>query len=311
MLRFLRGRFRKKGGERHVIVHNHLFKNAGTTVDGILRKNFGSRFVDHRDNKAMRKGSAYLGEFFRNNPHVSALASHHLALPLPQIANTAFYLLTMYRHPLDRVASAYNFERAQVDSGTQGSRFAREHSLREYVLWRMRRDVPPTIRNASIMHSLPFPHRWDRTITRADLETAKEFVAGLPLLGIVECFDESMVLFGETLRPVFPGIDFSYVRRNVRQANGLSPVERIARLREEIGQDAFDLLCECNALDIELYEYAVSTLRRRMSATPGFDATLHAFVASQGEERNAQRAGKVDALLRKDWDTRKEEGADV
>ena len=34
---------------RKVIIHKHLFKNAGTTFDWSLHKNFGNDFCDHRD----------------------------------------------------------------------------------------------------------------------------------------------------------------------------------------------------------------------------------------------------------------------
>jgi hypothetical protein len=279
MLQTLLSRFRKDQRRRVVIVHNHVFKNAGSTIDWILRKQFGNRFVDHRDNEAMQGGTAYLEGFFRSNPQVQALSSHHLALPLPQMEQTEFYLLMMYRHPLERVVSAYHFERAQVQANTLGALFAREHGLREYVLWRMRPEVPPTIRNFHIARSLPTPVKWDRHFTEADLEQAKRLASSLPLLGIVERFDESMTLFEETLRPLFPSIDLAYVPQNMRRDQRTGVAERIAQLAAEIGEQAFDRLQRGNELDTRLHEYAVSLFQERIAGIPGFDEKVRGFRA--------------------------------
>jgi hypothetical protein len=265
MLQSLVTRFRRVPTERHIIVHNHAFKNAGTTIDWILRNNFGNRFVDHRDNAAMAGGAAYLEDYFRRKTQVQALASHHLALPLPRIDGVIFHLLMMYRHPLERVTSVYNFERAQTWADTLGARFARKHSLRDYVLWRMQPEIPPTIRNFHVYCSLSRPVQWARLFTDVDLDEAKHFARVLPLLGIVERFDESMASFRKSLLPFFPSISFEYEAQNVRQKKGETTEQRIERLRDEIGGDAFDLLVERNCLDLELYQYAMSIFNERLS----------------------------------------------
>ena len=41
---------------RPVILHCHLFKNAGSTLDWSLQRQFGSTFIDHRDGDSMRFG---------------------------------------------------------------------------------------------------------------------------------------------------------------------------------------------------------------------------------------------------------------
>ena len=276
MIRRLLEKFFPCKGRRAIIVHNHLFKNAGTTIDWALRKNFGRGFVDHRDNAAMKGGTAYLAGYFRANPRVRALASHHLALPLPELEDVDFHLLMLLRHPLERVTSVYNFEREQAQAGTQGARFAREHDLREYVLWRMRPDVPPSIRNYQVLRALPGPvHRGE--MGDRDLSQAKRFLESVPLLGIVEHFDESMLLFEETLRPVFPSIDFTYKPQNVRQDRRETQASRLERLQAEIGREAFGLLTEKNRVDLELYAHAQQIFQDRLGRIEGLDRKLQAF----------------------------------
>ena len=64
---------------RHVILHGHIFKNAGTTFDWSLERCFGEGFVDHRDDKTMRERRArHLAELVNDAPSLRALSSHHL-----------------------------------------------------------------------------------------------------------------------------------------------------------------------------------------------------------------------------------------
>ncbi|HDR50798.1 MAG TPA: hypothetical protein ENN90_04130, partial [Mariniphaga anaerophila] len=65
--------------KRKVIIHKHLFKNAGTTFDWSLHNNFGTDFCDHRDDEPMRKeGQPYLIRYLKEHPNIKALSSHHV-----------------------------------------------------------------------------------------------------------------------------------------------------------------------------------------------------------------------------------------
>ena len=68
---------------RGVIIHYHLFKNAGTSVDAILRRNFGEGWAS-REYPPRSDGEA-AREFLASNPHIAALSSHTLLLPPPEI----------------------------------------------------------------------------------------------------------------------------------------------------------------------------------------------------------------------------------
>jgi len=94
---------------RVVIIHNHLFKNAGTTIDFSLKANFGEKFVDHRDDAAMAEGPNYLGPYLEKNPDIVALSTHTLVLPLPSLDGMYLPMIMMLRHPIERVTSIYHF----------------------------------------------------------------------------------------------------------------------------------------------------------------------------------------------------------
>lgn len=262
---------------RVIIIHNHIFKNAGSSIDWALHRNFQHRFIDHREDRKMLQGPAYLRAYLLNNPHVTALSTHHLRPPLPELEHSRILTIMMFRHPLERVTSVYHFERKQTGSETYGARFAREHSLKDYVLWRMRSDVPPTIRNFHIFRSLPEPVHWRRPLGPDDLEKAKEFVRSVDMLGFVDSFDKAMICFENVLAPFFPNIDLSYKIQNVGQNIDQSLEERLQRLRDELGAEAYECLENNNKWDLKLYAYARKLFEARLEKIHDLQQKLYKF----------------------------------
>ena len=183
----------------------------------------------------------------------------------------------MFRHPIERVRSVYNFERKQIQADTLGARFARDHNLREYVLWRMRFDVPPTIRNFHIFRAFPGSLRWQQEVKEVELRKAKAYVDSLEMIGFVEYFNESMMLFEKSLSSVFPSIDMSYKMQNVGQQHNEPRELRIEKLREEIGEAAFTLLMDRNRADLELYDYAKRIFDERLGQMNRLDTRWDDF----------------------------------
>jgi len=269
--------FVERGSTRMIIIHNHVFKNAGSTIDWALQRNFGNAFVDHRDDKDMKRGAEYLEPYLLGNPWIKAVSTHHLSPPLPVIKGTQLLTIMMFRNPIERVTSVYNFERKQTNASTAGAKYARDHDLREYVLWRMRLDVPPTIRNFHIYRSISASVNWRKEVTEGDLISSMRFVDSVQLLGLVDRFDESMVLFEDELRPFFPNIDLSYRLQNAGQKMDVSCEKRIERLEHDIGEEAFKKLVGSNIYDIELYSYARKLFDERINNTKDMGAKLEAF----------------------------------
>src|SRR5437868_7618552 len=72
-------------------------------------------------------------------PHSAALSSHTLLLPPPEIPEAEIIPVIFIRHPLDRLKSAYLFEREQR-ADTVGVRLARENDFAGYL--RARLEIP-------------------------------------------------------------------------------------------------------------------------------------------------------------------------
>ena len=266
-----------KQKERIVIIHNHLFKNAGSTIDWVLKNNFGKHFVDHRDDDLMRKGAAYLGPYLIKNKKIKAISTHHLVLPLPVVDNITLPQIVMFRHPIERVLSVYKFEREQKNSSTPGSLNAKKKNLKQYIEWRMQPDVGGTIRNFHISRCLPADRSKNDHLTQEDVLAAKEYVDSVDMLGMVDQFDESMVLFAEYLQSIGLNMNLSYKVQNVgqyRKSNSDSVVEEI---HNEIGDDTFNLLMEKNKQDLDLYEYVRQLFDKRKKQAADFQKKLVSY----------------------------------
>jgi len=254
-----------------------LFKNAGSTIDWALKKNFGSSFVDHRQDDLMRQGASYLGPYLEKKLKASALSTHHLVLPLPELENTRLLVMTMFRDPIERVTSVYNFERKQKCNSTPGVIHARKLPIADYIRWRLRPKVGGTIRNFHSRRMLPFKKPCGEDFHFSNTEIIEASVKKMDMLGIVDRFDESMVLFEETLRRHFPKIDLSYAPQNIGQTVGESKEGRLAWLEAEIGRETYELLVQKNKHDIELYGYVREEFQRRVDGVDDFSAKLESF----------------------------------
>jgi len=276
---------------RVVIIHNHLFKNAGTTIDFALRRNFGDQFLDHRDDESMMKGSSYLGPFLLENPDIVALSTHNLTLPLPALEGVYLPMIMMLRHPIERVTSVYHFERKQLDSDTEGAVYARGHSLKEYIQWRMIQSVTNTVRNFYMGRSMPPRPSANQPFTKNEFHDACDFLRNVEMLGFVDQFDESMVLFEEFLKPIFPEINLAYIPKNVSQ-EFKTIEERVGELEEELGTSLFDAFYHSNKNDLALFERVKEFFVEKIQAVSAFESKLQEFkercdLLRNGKGRNA------------------------
>ncbi len=264
---------RGKKQPRPVIIHCHLFKNAGTTLDWSLNRQFGPGFVDHRDDEDMRRGAAYLGPYITAHPEVQAISSHHVRFPLPTSIDFQPLPVLALRHPIDRARSVYEFERRQ-DSDTPGARHAKALSFPEYVRWRLNTEVAPTIRN---FHCSFCTGEFTKQIGEQQYLDSVSLLAQLPLLIIVEHYDECMLLLEKYLYPYFPRIDLSYVRQNASPGRVGSLGQRVAAVNTELGAELSREFQKQNHWDMMLYNDAVSIMHERLGALGNLDKLLANF----------------------------------
>ncbi|BDW84197.1 hypothetical protein [Roseicyclus marinus] len=208
--------------ERTIILHYHLFKNAGTSVDAILKRNFPDRWVT-REFPAMGGNNTPLVEaWIRETPEAIAYSSHTMMGPIPHIDGVRVISFLLLRDPIERIKSAYRFERTQ-NADTWGARLAKEHDFEGYVRARLARPGDRQCRNFQT-------HRLASLMPGAEpeLDRAKRALAALSVVGRVEAFDEAM----ERLAAAYPGFTHQAVKANT--SAGKDEVEMTASLRKNL-----------------------------------------------------------------------------
>jgi hypothetical protein len=285
LLKSWTSRLRQRFSEpRALIIHGHMFKNAGTSFDWSLSRSFGTAFVDHRDDEGMKTGAAYLQSWLRDNPQCLALSSHWITPPLPRSADLKLHLCLLFRDPIERTRSVYNFERAQQGVETPGAIRAKQMDFRQYMQWQMQPMPGPAVKNYQTRYC-------SGEYLGEDLEAmyarARELILNSGTLGLVHRYDESMVLFEHRLRPFFPDLDLSYLKQNVLSKDDVEVSQRRRDVLAELGDVAEQVLA-ANAYDLRLFEFAEQRFAELIAEIPDMAARLDAL-----KQRNLERAESV------------------
>ena len=193
---------------RTVILHYHLFKNAGTSLDQVLKRNFGDRWVTREFSMTTDDNSAQVAEWIRSEPEAVAFSTHTALGPIPEIEGVRIITVMLLRDPIARIRSAYRFERKQ-DADTWGAELAKEHDLEGYVRARLGRPKDRQCRNFQT-------HRLATLVPGegAELDRALKGLAQLSVVGLVDGFDDTMTRLSDIIRPDFPDFAWESVRAN-------------------------------------------------------------------------------------------------
>ncbi len=245
--------------DRGVIIHYHLFKNAGSSVDAILEHNFGSEWAEIEGPNNKKLTPEMMTEYILDNPEKKAISSHTAVVRLPEIPGVQILPIFFFRHPLGRIQSAYEFERVQ-DSDSPGSKAAKAGDFAHYLAWRL---STPMLTQVVNFHAVRLKDFRVDTLNREPQHfrpRSIEALKSLPVVGLVERFDESMIKFGELIRPHFPDFELLNVRANAMTKKGKTVHEKLKTFEEKIGRLTFINLMQLNALDMELYHFVKDEL---------------------------------------------------
>ena len=246
-----------------ILVHHHIFKNAGTSFNHALKQNFGANFFEFDLPKGEIVTQAILDNFILENPQALAISGHHICLPTPQGENYQTISSILLRKPLARIRSIYDFERKQ-DAKTSGAIKAKELNFKEFVEWRLATS-PFVFCNYQTLYC----SRTDKTKpkyvpTEKDLELAIRNLSQCAVVGTVERYQESLEIANERLREFFPDINLEYAHRNVTSES--LPSDEVIRegLVKDLGEKVVAKLEEMNQLDEQLYKVADANLSNQI-----------------------------------------------
>lgn len=236
--------------KRLLILHYHLFKNAGTSVDAVLKKNLGAKWGDVEfDPPSQVDHARELASYIARHPNLVTISSHTLLAPPPELDGVAVLPVIFVRHPLARLRSAYEFERKQV-ADTVGARLAKETDFGGYLRSRLAVGGDRSCRD---FHAFRLA-RLVREGHGSERERAFRALDELPFVGLVEEFGQSMTRLKELVLPYLPDFqDFEAWENSTTTPRHGGGAKRPS-FEEELGAETYQLVVEANRTDMDLYE---------------------------------------------------------
>jgi hypothetical protein len=254
-----------KGTPRPLLIHYHIFKNAGTSFEWALKEALGDGYRSFDTSSPRGSISASdLAEFATAHPKIKAISSHQAAPPAPRIPGREICSSILIRDPIARVRSIYAFEHSQ-QANTPGAIKAKELDFKEYVEWRLTTS-PAMLCNYQVHFCIRKAERRSRGSNREQLEEAIANLDGIDIVGTVERYNEWLALAQAILSNPFPNISLSSSRKNV-SATGeeISKTAILDALIGELGESLVDRLLEGNEIDMRLHQVADALLSRRLA----------------------------------------------
>jgi hypothetical protein len=265
--------------DRFVILHYHIFKNAGSTIDYALSRNFGEGFVEFHgvhDDAVLSADDVY--PLVSSDLSIRAITSHHLRYPKPAMRGIHFIDVCFIRHPLDRIRSLYHYGRKQ-DPDTWLGGLAQQYDEAGFIA-HLVEHAPHAINDVQV-NFLVNGSFYARPPGAADRDEACAIVERVCALGVVDLFDASMVAIERYLKPMFPWLSMAYVRQNVSAPEPHvveSGSEAIATAcRQAWGDALYAKVFALNEQDLRLYAKAREEVMRRFALVPDRHERLNEF----------------------------------
>lgn len=233
--------------ERTIILHYHLFKNAGTSVDAILKRNFGDRWVTREFPSDNENNTELVGEWIRETPEAVAYSSHTMMGSIPQVEGVRIISFMLLRDPIERIKSAYRFERKQ-EADTWETRLAKKTSLEGYVRGRLAQPGDRQCRNFQT-------HRLASLVPgdAPERESAIRALNRLSVIGLVEAFDAAIAALAEAIRPAYPDFTWNSVHANRSVPRPTSNNDQnVEKLLAQSNQDDAAILAEARKRILKL-----------------------------------------------------------
>lgn len=245
------------GPRKPVVIHYHIFKNAGTSVDASLEASFGPKWTGFEGAHAADiQSAAALGHFLEAHPDIEAVSTHLGRPPLPWANCLPIVFL---RHPILRAQSVYEFTRR--DPTQPFSEAAQAQGFADYVRWALAGNGNGiVIRNYQVVHlsaaSFRAPHIYQARATRDDLRACCDLLAAWGIAGVVENFGASAKAYQSAYAAKAPALSFAPLWLNRTQLQNGSVKEQLAAIRASLGAGLYDELLDQNELDLELHRFA-------------------------------------------------------
>jgi hypothetical protein len=257
---------------RFILLHYHFFKNAGSTIEEILQNTFFENYarMDTPDFDGAVSPED-LVSYLNRHPRMNAVSSHQFRYPVPRARGYIFLDICFLRDPVDRIRSMYDYFREKPIPGEPASELAREQSVGGFIAGLVR-DHP--YRASNVQVNMLANGIVNDPPSEADLVRATQVMLRTSMLGVVDCFNESLIAGQHFLRPVFPNLALAQAPVNVS-----SGPDSATKFKQACDPDVYAELVRLNALDAELVNRARAEVRRRFALVPDGPARLRELQA--------------------------------
>ncbi len=262
---------------RTILLHYHIFKNGGSTLDAALRKNLGTawREIEGDDPNGPMNWSLAIA-LLKNYPEIKALSSHTARIPPPASPGYNFIPLFLIRHPLDRILSVYHHEKRNLNRHVHPAlEIARTASLLDFIQLAMGK-IPAVVCNAQTS-SLARGGVYFFPPVAADLVKAKAAVAQSIVPGVLERMDEYLTLLERELTGLVPNLDLACHDENRNPTRRPTLLARLREIRTSLPPTLWRELRERNRLDLELWRFTYRLARTKFSQMPDATKRLASF----------------------------------
>ncbi len=248
---------------RKVILHYHIFKNAGSSIDASLSASFGGAWMTYDPDPVWSNVSPEEAlALIERRPDLRAISSHQLRWPEPVAEGLRVFPLVLLRHPIDRIRSIYDFGIRVGNTTTTGRTFP------EYVDWLLSPEgsiVASSFQTLFLsddgaLREIPDAQT---VVTPAHFESARRRIDSLDMFGLVERFDESVATFDRVLRPNFPDLDLSPHLENVSPGKAELLETRLTHVADSLGARRYQRVIRDNEADLELWHHAMAQFEDR------------------------------------------------
>jgi mannosyltransferase OCH1-like enzyme len=240
---------------RTVILHYHLFKNAGSSLDASFKDWLGDKkWATKEFPGALNPNRQQVRQWIIDNPDVVCFSSHSAHLPPPEIEGVRVIPILFIRHPLDRILSAYAFEKKQ-GADTLGSVIARNTTLSGYLEIFLSQKNWHQVSNFHCQRLAAYFELPDKTL----VERAVMAVDALPFIGVVEDYAGSITRLQRYLENNgFKDVPLKtkYVNTNSKRSQTLTM--RLEEIRNSVEPKVYSKLIENNQGDLSIYEKVTS-----------------------------------------------------
>lgn len=261
--------------QRWLLLHYHIFNNAGVTIDYLLERSFGSSLaMVHGPEPDSALHAAEVASFLGAHPEINAVSSHHLRYPKPVIPGVVVCDLCFLRDPLERLWLNYKHLRRSHATEDLG-RFSKSRDAHSFFVELIEKH-PQAVNDVQV-NLLANGGEYTRPVSELDLRAALDVLRQISILGVVDLFDESALAAEYFIRPVFPTFQFQYVRQSADVVSGRHLQQQLDQFRVAAGKEVYDELARLNELDTKLVAHARKEVLRRWETLPNREARIADF----------------------------------